>query len=231
VHNRVAMEESKMPGEDSSPSKFSIHSSTDFMSRQKNVFDALNVLEDKHTDFCRKEKLDKVIPDSKNEEDDIIDVSTARRKHIKKISFGDRDAGSSSRDLNVFKVPRRSRVNRGPKVPDYKVHPERWVKYSLEDVTSDQMSEKGNTAAAMEFLNTQSQNSEREEVADEESIATSSVKAVPGSRKWVMPEFTFGKKAKREIKVKKTETEDNSKDSKKNKNVKLVHLSFEDEDF
>ncbi|XP_021120081.1 protein TSSC4 isoform X2 [Heterocephalus glaber] len=43
---------------------------------------------------------------------------------------------------------------RGPPVPDYVAHPERWTKYSLEDVT--EASDQSNQAAALAFLGSQS---------------------------------------------------------------------------
>ncbi|XP_006861092.1 PREDICTED: protein TSSC4 [Chrysochloris asiatica] len=43
---------------------------------------------------------------------------------------------------------------RGPSVPDYVSHPERWIKYSLENVT--ECSEQSNRAAALAFLDSRS---------------------------------------------------------------------------
>ncbi|XP_062621217.1 U5 small nuclear ribonucleoprotein TSSC4-like [Saccostrea cucullata] len=44
------------------------------------------------------------------------------------------------------------RGNRRQKTPDYKAHPEKWTKYSLEDVGNEDMSESSNTRAAFAFL-------------------------------------------------------------------------------
>ncbi|XP_036136998.1 protein TSSC4 [Molossus molossus] len=57
-------------------------------------------------------------------------------------------AESSSRASQSLVPPR------VPPVPDYVAHPERWTKYSLEDVA--EASEQSNRAAAMDFLGSQS---------------------------------------------------------------------------
>jgi hypothetical protein len=224
----------KMVEKDTDPhTKFSIKSSDDFMNRQKCVFDALNVLEEHHSDFCRKEKLDK-IPESQNDEEEL-EVIAPKRKH-KHISYRERDTGSSSKQTDVFKVPRRNNFSHIRKVPDFKVHPEKWVKYSLADVTTEQMSEKGNTRAAMEFLSQQNKVQENEinketTGQEQEQTCSSSVKPVASNRKWIMPEFTFGKKVKYQ-KTAKTSNIDIPEENveKKKKTVKLDHLSFEDEE-
>lgn len=45
-------------------------------------------------------------------------------------------------------------ARRGPPVPDYVAHPERWTKYSLDDVAES--SERSNRAAALDFLSARS---------------------------------------------------------------------------
>lgn len=56
---------------------------------------------------------------------------------------------------NLSRVHESTGPIRVPPVPDYVSHPERWTKYSLEDVT--EVSEQNNRAAALAFLGSRSQ--------------------------------------------------------------------------
>lgn len=72
---------------------------------------------------------------------------------------------------SIFKRPEAPpprRVNRN--IPDYQRNPHKWKKYTLGDVSEEEMSEKSNTAAAMSFLaELKSRKSEGMEVDEETS--------------------------------------------------------------
>lgn len=129
-------------------------------SRISSVFDSLNGLEAKHQAWerTRKEGASGTEESLFKEDPDIAN------------DFGSRTSSATSD--GVFKRPwaapvgpckrprflgARSDVSSGRlgsaanATPDYKVHPERWTRYSLESVSED-MSEASNKAAALDYL-------------------------------------------------------------------------------
>jgi len=68
---------------------------------------------------------------------------------------------------NSFKKPDKFKP-RGKSVPDHRKHPDKWTKYSLADVSPDDMSDRSNTKAALQFLNKLKEDKagEKEEPAD-----------------------------------------------------------------
>lgn len=68
----------------------------------------------------------------------------------------------TTRSRNRFKVPN-FRAPRSICTPDYKMNPEKWTSYDLSDVSSDQMSDKSNSAAAFQFLQERRVQRENEE--------------------------------------------------------------------
>ncbi|XP_050524596.1 uncharacterized protein LOC126896139 [Daktulosphaira vitifoliae] len=119
------------------------------------------------------------------------------------------------------------------KMPDYKLHPHKWTKYSLADV--NEMNDKSNAAAAFAFLKEMKtrkiENTEenlekgtkivfkRVEKSKEEDL-----KPFYKSSKLVMPEYEFGKK----IKKKKT-VSDRKINSNTITTIKLGHLIDEED--
>ncbi|KAJ8981077.1 hypothetical protein NQ317_007214 [Molorchus minor] len=145
-----------------------------------------------------------------------------------------------------FKKPQnpipKNYINR---IPDFKKNPHKWTKYSLDDVKEDDMSDKGNTRAALSFLkeleDRKSTNMEcdddgnddlptkitfkrytypvsiKKEDNKDEDISKPSFR----SSKVVMPEYVVGQKAKKDKK-------NNSTKTTTGKELKLDHLYEED---
>lgn len=117
---------------------------TAFANRQKLLFDKLSDAEQE----CNKNKM---IIDSSNVKMDIDEYkkSPVPRAGQKRKSEMKRFRGKES----IFKrpegpAPRASHRN----VPDYHKNPHKWKKYSLDDVSKDDMTEQSNTRAALSFL-------------------------------------------------------------------------------
>ncbi|KZC12132.1 PREDICTED: protein TSSC4 [Dufourea novaeangliae] len=117
---------------------------TAFANRQKLLFDKLSDAEQK----CNKDKTVLEIMD----EDMIIDErndSQIVRSGQKRTHETRRFRGKES----IFKrpegpAPRAANRN----IPDYHKNPHKWMKYSLGDVSNDDMTEQSNTRAALSFL-------------------------------------------------------------------------------
>lgn len=216
-----------MPKEQDNPTNlFSINSDNqDFAARQKDVFAQLNVAEMNRIN----EQKSKAAESSSSE--DIAEVNTRTQRARTKAFRGQK---------SIFKTPavplRKSLA--ASRIPDYRMHPHKWTRYSLEDVDT---SERSNTAAAMSFLKEiESRKSEGEMETDGEKkivfrksvIAKSKLEDARDeetmrfrSSKVVMPEYVVGQKIKND--KKKRSTKNNSKSS--GKELKLDHL-MEDED-
>lgn len=113
---------------------------TAFANRQKLLFEKLSTAEKE----CNKAKVS--ISDAEMEDE----VSTEPQpRGQKRKSETKRFRGKES----IFKRPEgpapRS-VSRN--IPDYRRNPHKWVKYSLDDVSNDDMTERSNTRAALSFL-------------------------------------------------------------------------------
>lgn len=109
-------------------------------SRISSVFDSLNGLEAKHQAWERSH-TESFLKDDPDVADDL--------------------AAKSSKSVDgVFKRPwtspegpcKRPRPGARNVTPDFKLHPERWTRYSLESVSEDDMSEASNKAAALNYL-------------------------------------------------------------------------------
>lgn len=109
-------------------------------SRISSVFDSLNGLEAKHQAWERS-RTESFLKDDPDVADDL--------------------AAKSSKSVDgVFKRPwtspegscKRPRPGAKNVTPDFKLHPERWTRYSLESVSEDDMSEASNKAAALDYL-------------------------------------------------------------------------------
>lgn len=117
---------------------------TAFANRQKLLFDKLSDAEQE----CNKNKM---IIESANRNMDIDEYKKSQtpRAGQKRKSEMKRFRGKES----IFKrpegpAPRASNRN----VPDYHKNPHKWKKYSLDDVSNDDMTEQSNTRAALSFL-------------------------------------------------------------------------------
>ncbi|XP_059620278.1 U5 small nuclear ribonucleoprotein TSSC4 [Phlebotomus argentipes] len=139
---------------------------------------------------------------------------------------------------SIFKRPEApiSQCLRPRQRPDYQVHPDKWTKYSLDDVDT---SERTNTAAAFAFLaeceqRRRDEESQEDKEGPEKIVFKKSAKlkkvaeksedtATFRASKVVMPEYVIGQPTKRE--KKKTP----SRSSQREKEMKLDHL-LEEED-
>nr|XP_012225643.1 PREDICTED: protein TSSC4 [Linepithema humile] len=114
-----------------------------FANRQKLLFDQLSIAENKCIKNDRSETND-----TKMEVDECGRSSTLREDRKRK-----RETKKFRGKESIFKRPE------GPapratfrNIPDYHRNPHKWVKYSLDDVSSEDMTDRSNTQAAMSFL-------------------------------------------------------------------------------
>lgn len=204
---------------------FSISGSNEeFSARQKNVFDQLNTIETNRLNSANS---------FFNEANNSPAVNRTQRRITKQFR------GKES----IFKKPHVP-LRRSPnKIPDYCVNPHKWTKYSLEDVPNEDMSERGNTAAAMSFLKEINKRKENEseieadvgeKIVFKKSIALKSPKSDMQTSeeteksfrnsKVIMPEYVIGQKIKKQKNKKQSEMRSSSKQ------LKLDHLLDEDTD-
>lgn len=205
----------------------------DFHQKRKNLFDCLDQAEKSlNSDSSLVQRstvtLDELTPRTRENEN-------KRRKTVIR--------SNSSRKESIFKRPELPIQKCMPMrhVPDYKINPHKWKKYSLEDADC---SDRTNTAAAFDFLREiEKRKEDEEEEASEESskivfkkstklmnaeVTTDADDAakLKGS-KVVMPEYVVGQK-----KVKKAEKKPKPEraSTDKHKELKLDHLLDDEED-
>ncbi|XP_022668057.1 uncharacterized protein LOC111265223 [Varroa jacobsoni] len=139
-----------------------------FLSKADMVFAGLGLLEKQHDDWA-KSHAKKGQPSPQQEEPDTLRNSEflipySRTQLDRRNQNGDlrkRLYKSSNQQLyssrdHQFLHPRDLPCSsRSSKVPDHRLHPERWTKYSLDSVSDNDLSDRGNAAAAMNFLQKQ----------------------------------------------------------------------------
>lgn len=218
--------------------------SSDFLNKQKNIFDLLSVAE-KEQDVHRR---------THDEYMEIEEDVSKKRKRKETKQFRGKES--------LFKEPQEPapRFRRSSKIPDYQRNPHRWVKYSLGDVTQDDMSNASNTAAALDFLKTikaekrkinddkmdEDESCQKESSSSEvkfnapkkmqfkkanfgevcEAVVDNNEEDKPvfKSSKWIMPEYVVGQAKKTNKKKEK------KKPIEKGKQLHLDHLQdYEDE--
>ncbi|KAK6645584.1 hypothetical protein RUM43_001864 [Polyplax serrata] len=219
------------------PSFLIKNGSTDFLNKQRNLFDVL--------DSAEKEKTQSANSSIECMDVDVNKPSKVRRKLTKQFK------GKDSLFNKPVELPPRFR--RRSRVPDYQRNPHKWTKYSLGDVTQDDMSNASNTAAALSFLKEVKRQKSNKEVNDEkketvsesasdahlhtfnrpnrkskESHIIEEVQPSPGSyfrnSKYIMSEYVVGQE-KKPTKVKKKNV-----GSEKGKEIFLNHIhEYEDE--
>jgi len=84
-----------------------------------------------------------------------------------------------------------SRGGTGRYVPDHKVHPEKWTKYSLADV--DNMTERSNSAAAFQFLKTIKSSKQTSQTNDDCEVEQMDVQEKPVFKKPSKKKSEFSK--------------------------------------
>jgi hypothetical protein len=109
----------------------------EFKKRMNSIFGSLSSLETEHTQ--RMAQLGSPNTNNKQNASDLLETNKQNRSEEFK-----------------FKAPLSApikRTNSGrPKLPDHVLNPQKWTKYSLEDVDESQMSSSANYNAAMHFL-------------------------------------------------------------------------------
>ncbi|CAH2002592.1 unnamed protein product [Acanthoscelides obtectus] len=195
----------------------------EFTQRQKSVFDRLNVL-----DHSRK-LVTSTDPDD-------IDVDKTNNKKQQR---------SQTKHLrgkeSIFKQPQNP-IPKGylKRMPDFKKNPHKWIRYSLDDVRDEDISDKGNTRAALSFLKELKDRKKSEEMETDDDLPTKIVfkrhtpvpkvsstdetdklKASFSGSKIVMPEYVPGQKIKKEKKKRFVE---------RGRELKLDHLDALDEE-
>ena len=142
---------------------------------------------------------------------------------------------------------------RGPKTPDHMINPSKYTKYSLSDVSKDQMSDKSNTRAAFDFLRELKDRKDHkydEDSSIKEQDSSSSHKVtfkkpirnhqehgqpstsgnvVRDGVKRVMPECVVGQKRSKDKDRQRTSEEPKNKKPKKGL-VSLSHLDDDEDD-
>jgi len=148
---------------------------------------------------------------------------------------------------NNWKKPAHAQIKRrGKPVADHRINPDKWTKYSLADVSPDQMSDRSNTKAALQFLHQlkEKKAGEKEEPADlnkrvvfkkrgkneaEEEGSSADIHTAEDNRfsgnVRVMPQYEIGTKVTKKKKTKKIREKNVSNSA----SLKLSHLD-EDED-
>lgn len=205
-----------------------------FQERQKSLFDHLNEAEKQHN-------FSKSNVDNTGAYQAVIDRRTYRKVKSVMKQFQGKES--------IFKRPEApiSACLRVKKLPDHVKNPQKWVYYSLADVTPDQMSEETNTATALALLK---QFEDQEVVTKEEVqekcnesetvfkkpvfLSSALVKKRPKdlekitfkSSKVIMPEYVVGvsNKVSKEVKPLK-----NNKNTVKKSDLKLDHLYDDNE--
>lgn len=196
-----------------SPKFFIKGGGTAFSNRQKDVFDQLTETEKEANERQRENKC--VIMKDEDEDDLMsLDISRPPRRQCKKFR------GKES----IFKVPDIPPQFKPTAMPDFKRNPHRWVRYSLGDVSQDDMSEQTNRSAALSFLRELDERKRREATEDGDDMEDDAkkpivfrnpkrvykppveklankddeVKAHFVSTKLIMPEYVVGKKKRLE---------------------------------
>uniref|UniRef100_A0A1B6LUD1 U5 small nuclear ribonucleoprotein TSSC4 n=1 Tax=Graphocephala atropunctata TaxID=36148 RepID=A0A1B6LUD1_9HEMI len=202
---------------------------TEFLSRQKSVFEKLDaVVKDSEKNLERQNKFKRP-------------ASTEETRTHKKLRHDTRQFRGQESIFKRPEAPPPARFKNN--TPDYQRHPQKWTKYTLSDVSQEDMSDKSNTAAAMSFLRELQAKKEMESMDVDSEVKqitfkkpTKHVEAMVDnsakyespsfrSSKVVMPEYVVGEK-----KTSKRSTAKPSEKTDKSKEIKLDHLNEEDDE-
>lgn len=131
----------------------------DVSRRISSVFDSLNLLEDEHRARERARKDDSSGHDEPylKEDPDVGDDLGTKPSPASEGVFKrpwSAPCGPSKRSCprGAFRSGAGRFGSSASTTPDYKVHPERWTRYTLDSVSEDDMSEASNKAAALDYL-------------------------------------------------------------------------------
>lgn len=107
------------------------------------VFDSLSGLEAKHQAWERSHETSSSTASLLKDDPDTSE------------EFARSEPSTFKRPWSNVPAPRKRKQNYSgtpSNIPDYKLHPDKWTKYSLEDVSENDMSEASNKSAAFEYL-------------------------------------------------------------------------------
>lgn len=205
---------------------------TNFSDRQKNLFDQLKRAEDTNKN--------RIITN-----ETPMDVTTLKNQSNKRKRSETKETKYLQGRESIFKRPEQPLSKCLPRrhVPDFKKNPHKWTKYSLDDVSSEDTSEQGNTNAALSFLREieERKKSQLEDMDEDDnmkprfntSVMVRNKKNTEDDEKLsfrgtkiVMPEYIIGQKKKS---AKKTVTVKNESKTKQ-KEIKLDHLDEYEDD-
>lgn len=208
-----------------------------FIERQKSLFNQLKDAEEQYS-FSKTNKA------PTTQDFGVVDRKTYRKRKNEMKQFRGKES--------IFKKPQENlrECLRSRKIPDYMKNPQKWVYYSLADVTPEQMSDATNMVTAQTFI----REMEEQEASmvngnqiDDDFVfkkptfyMSSALKKVSKkpkeeekvifkNNKIIMPEYVVGVSKKKEKKEKPAKDSQNHADNVKKVELKLQHL-FEDED-
>ncbi|GIX90658.1 protein TSSC4 [Caerostris extrusa] len=138
--------------EPSENNNFSLKSSSDFASRSGNVFGNLQLLEKHHEKWISENKVEDVVePNNDNLTNFEPFEEPLLKKHCKRKPFKKPYGLQTMRqNSNFFKKPFPVKQKKVA-VPNFKLQPQKWTKYSLEDIPVS--SDASNRAVALQFIN------------------------------------------------------------------------------
>lgn len=208
---------------------------SEFLNRQKSVFEMLDAVAKDN------EKVVKLQPSLKRETHCEGNKPSKRQRQ---------DTRQFRGKESIFKRPEAPPPARFLRnLPDYRRNPQKWTKYTLSDVSQDDMSDQSNTAAAMSFLRELKANKESEQMDMDTEVKAITFKkpssfrpksvSLPNndlddrfdtpsfrSSKLIMPEYVIGEKKTRK---RSTSTSKPSGQKTSLKEIKLDHLVEDDE--
>lgn len=132
-----------------------------FSEKAKSVFDSLSHLESAHrlkvNEYSISEmQIEEPLEEEKNPLEKAVNSNKIKEEFVFKVP---------STDFKQI-LPSNKKSNQ----PDYVLNPQKWKRYSLEDVDTNQMTNKSNYMAAMSFLNARKQHEENETMEHSEQI-------------------------------------------------------------
>lgn len=206
-----------------------------FVYRQKNIFDKLTVAEKERNE--RQQEADRHSQNNNSLSTGNYTLSLRRcRSEMKQFK-----SKESIFTRPVAPPPRFK--SRG--VPDYHRNPHKWIKYSLEDVSQEDMSDQSNTAAALSFLKEMRERKRQQEMAVEDKAPGHITFKQPKNKtklfsqhdaitrpsfrssKLIMPEYVVGMSKKKD--KKKHDKHDHLPQNENiTSEIKLQHLTEDD---
>ncbi|XP_071566124.1 uncharacterized protein [Temnothorax nylanderi] len=176
-----------------------------FANRQRLLFDQLSVAESK----CNKH--------DKSEADEEAEMQVVEREKRPAPSDDRRQKRETKRFRgreSIFKRPE------GPapratfrNIPDYHRNPHKWVRYSLDDVSSEDMTERSNTQAAMSFLRELKARKRKEDIDEREDEEMDVEPRESSARGSTETRFKSKKRTSSQIAFRKPQTKETTDDT------------------